>query len=117
MSASASLFRVDKFAVPAASLSAFLARVHHVDRLLATQPGCVQNLVLTQTEGAGEFNVVTIVEWASAEAMAGARATMQALHEREGFDPPAFMKSLGVRGDLSVYSRARGQPRTVPRTC
>jgi heme-degrading monooxygenase HmoA len=105
---STSLFRVDKFAVPSASLSAFLARVHNVDDLLARQPGCRQNLVLTQTEGPGEFNVVTIVEWASAEAMARAKATMHAHYVSEGFDPPAFMKSLGVRGDLSVYSRARG---------
>ena len=65
-----------------------------------------RNLVLTQSEGPGEFNVVTIVEWASVEAMAQAKATMQAHYESEGFDPPAFMKSLGVRGDLSVYSRA-----------
>jgi len=107
MSVSTSLFRVDKFAVPAASLSAFLARVHKVDRVLAMQPGCRQSLVLTQTEGPGEFNVVTIVEWSSAEAMAQAKATMQAHYASEGFDPPAFMKSLGVRGDLSVYGRAR----------
>jgi hypothetical protein len=62
--------------------------------------------VLTQTEGPGEFNVVTIVEWADAAAMANTRATMQAHYAREGFDPPTFMDSLGVRGDLSVYSAA-----------
>lgn len=108
MTVSTPLFRVDKFAVPAASLSAFLARLHSVDRLLATQPGCRQNLVLTHTEGSGEFNVVTVVEWATAEAMARAKATMQAHYAADGFDPPAFMKSLGVRGDLSVYRRAHG---------
>lgn len=105
MSAPASLFRVDKFAVPAASLGAFLARVHDVDRQLARQPGCRQNLVLTNTDGPGEFNVVTIVEWESAQTMAQAKANMQAQYASEGFDPPAFMKRLGVRGDLSVYSR------------
>lgn len=108
MSASTSLFRVDKFAVPAASLGAFLARVHNIDRLLAGQPGCIQNLVLTQTEATGEFNIVTIVEWANAEAMARAKAAVQAHYASEGFDPPAFMQSLGVRGDLSVYRRAPG---------
>ena len=108
MAESTSLFRVDKFAVPAASLTAFLERVHNVDRLLATQPGCIQNIVLTQTEGSGEFNVVTIVEWASAEAMALAKETMQAHYASEGFNPPVFMKSLGVRGDLSVYRRPPG---------
>jgi hypothetical protein len=38
--------------------------------------------------------------------MANARATMQAHYIREGFDALTFMKSLGVRGDLSVYSAA-----------
>jgi heme-degrading monooxygenase HmoA len=57
-----SLYRVDKFAVPPGSLSAFLERVRDVDHLLAARPGCQQNLVLTKTEGPGEFNVVTIVE-------------------------------------------------------
>ena len=47
-----------------------------------------RNLVLTQSEGPGEFNVVTIVEWASAEAMAQAKATMQAHYASESFDPP-----------------------------
>jgi heme-degrading monooxygenase HmoA len=101
---SASLFRVDKFAVPPASLPAFLERVRRVDHLLATQPGCRQNLVLTQTDGPGEFNVVTLVEWADAAAMAQARATVQAHYTSEGFDPPSFMKSLGIRADMSVYS-------------
>jgi hypothetical protein len=54
-----------------------------VDRLLAAQPGCKQSPVLTQTEGPGEFNVVTIVEWADAAAMANTRATMQAHYARE----------------------------------
>lgn len=101
-----SVYRVDRFAVPPDSLPAFLERVRQMDRLLATQPGCKQHLVLTQTQGPGEFNVVTIVEWADAEVMAAARATMQAHYAREGFDPPSFMKTLGVRGDLSVCSAA-----------
>jgi heme-degrading monooxygenase HmoA len=101
-----SVFRVDKFAVPPDALPAFLERVRHIDRLLAKEPGCKQHLVLTQTQGPGEFNVVTIVEWADAAAMAAARAAMQVHYAREGFDPPSFMKSLGVRGDLSVYSAA-----------
>lgn len=99
-----SLYRVDKFAVPPDSLPVFLDRVHQVDRLLAKQPGCLQNLVLTQIQGPGEFNVVTLVEWADAAAMAQARAAMQAHYVREGFDPTIFMTNLGIRGDLSVYS-------------
>jgi hypothetical protein len=49
--------------------------------------------------------LVTFVEWASAEAMAAARAFMQGKYAEEGFDPQAFMQRLGVRADLGVYGR------------
>jgi heme-degrading monooxygenase HmoA len=101
------LFRVDKFAVPADALSAFLARVKWVDRVLGEMPGCRQNLVLTQAgETSSEFNVTTIVEWESAEAMAAAKARAQRRYAEEGFDPAAFMRRVGVRADLGVYALA-----------
>ncbi|HSV60955.1 MAG TPA: antibiotic biosynthesis monooxygenase [Variovorax sp.] len=101
------VFRVDKFAVPAAALSAFLARVKWVDRVLAEMPGCRQNLVLTQAgEASSEFNVTTIVEWESAEAMSAAKARVRWRYAEEGFDPAAFMRRVGVRADLGEYGPA-----------
>jgi heme-degrading monooxygenase HmoA len=101
------VFRVDKFAVPADALPAFLARVKWVDQLLAQMPGCRQNLVLTQAgESGSEFNVTTIVEWESAEAMAAAKARAQRRYAEEGFDPAAFMRRVGVRADVGVYAPA-----------
>ena len=88
-------------------MPAFMARVHRIDRDLSAMHGCKQNLVLTQTGGPGEFNVVTIVEWASTQAMAEARATMQARYAEEGFEPEAFMQEIGVRADLALYSKAQ----------
>jgi len=90
--------------VPEAAMADFMPRVHHVDRLLGALPGCLRNLVLTQTGGTGVFNVVTIVEWESDEAIRQARSTMQAHYEREGFDTEAFMRRLGVQADLALYA-------------
>lgn len=101
-----SVFRVDKFAVPAGALPGFIERVHRIDRMLGAMPGCRQNLVLTQTGGAGEFNVVTLVEWASAQAMAAAQAVVQKNYADEGFDPASFMRALGVRADMGLYANA-----------
>jgi hypothetical protein len=67
--------------------------------LLSALPGCKQNLVLTQTGGPGEFNVVTLVEWANGEALSAAKSSVDAQYAQEGFDPVNFMKSLGIRGD------------------
>lgn len=106
-----SLFRIDKFHVPPRAMPAFMDRVRRTHALLGAQPGCRQNLVLTQTGGPGEFNVVTMVEWDSAEAHAQAREAVQARYAQEGFDAAAFMRSLGIRPDVAVYSPAPIQAR------
>lgn len=103
---SASFYRIDKFDVPASAVAAFLERVHGVQRALDPQPGCLQNLVLAQPGEGGDTRVVTIVEWASAEAAAQARAVMQQRYAQEGFDPPAFMRQLGVRAEFGAYQAA-----------
>jgi len=84
-------------------MDAFLARVRRSHRWLGSLPGCLQNLVLQQAGGPGEFNIVTIVQWADAPAAAYAQATMQARFAQENFDAQGFMQALGVRGDLSMY--------------
>lgn len=101
-----SVFRVDKFVVPSQSLSVFVERIHHVQRMLGDLPGCLQKHVLTQTGDSSEFDVVTVVEWASADAVAAAQTVVQKQLASEGFDLQAFRKKLGVRGDSGMYRAA-----------
>jgi heme-degrading monooxygenase HmoA len=103
---STSVFRVDKFVVPSQSISVFVERIHHVQRMLGALPGCLQKHVLTQTGDSSEFDVVTVVEWASADAVKAAQAVMQKQLDSEGFDIQAFRKKLGVRGDSGMYREA-----------
>jgi hypothetical protein len=49
---------------------------------------------------------VTVVEWASADAVAVAQAVMQKRLAIEGFDIQAFRKKLGVRGESGMYREA-----------
>jgi hypothetical protein len=100
------VFRIDKFVVPANALPTVIEQMHRVQRWLGTLPGCQQNLVLTRKEGTGEFNVVTVVEWVSAEAMVAAKTVMQKKYAEEGFDPTSFLQRLGVRADIGSYSNA-----------
>lgn len=102
------IYRIDKFVVPPAAMPCFLARARKVQSMLGTHAGCGQNLVLTQSGGPGEFNVVTIVEWANEQVLAHAKASMQAQYEREGFNAEVFMRELGARADLGVYAAAAG---------
>lgn len=103
---SAPVFRIDKFVVPAHTLAAFIAQMQRVQQTLRTLPGCLRAHVLNQTGGAGEFNVVTLVEWANAEAVAAAAVSVKKKFADEGFDPVAFTKSAGVRSDQGFYGVA-----------
>jgi hypothetical protein len=103
---SASVFRIDKFAVPADALPEFIERLHVIQRTLGAIPGCQQNLVLTQTGGPGEFNVVTIVEWANKDAVLSAIAVVEKKYAEEGFNPAEFVQKLRVRPDLGLYTSA-----------
>lgn len=104
--AAASIFRIDRFVVPAEALAAFMERLRFTQQTLDTVPGCRQNLVLTQEGSPGGCNVITLVEWSNAEAITAAKATMQAKYAEEGFDPAAFMGKLGVQADMGVYRNA-----------
>lgn len=106
ISQAASIFRVDRFVVPAEALPAFMERLRFTQQTLDTVPGCKQNLVLKQEGGPGEFNIITLVEWSDAEAITAAKATMQAKYAEDGFDPVAFMQQLSVQADMGVYRNA-----------
>ncbi len=75
---SETVYRVDKFVVPGPAREEFLERARRTHALLKAQPGFLQDLILEQSSGPGEFNFVTIVEWASHEAVEGGYRKLQA---------------------------------------
>jgi len=99
-----SIFRVDKFAVPAQSRDVFMARLQVTHKTLRAADGCVQNLVLEQVSGAGEFNVVTIVEWRDTAAYENARQAAQQRQKENGFDPQSYFREMGIKADLGNYA-------------
>jgi len=99
----APVYRIDRFRVPAHALPAFMDRLRLTQHLLDQLPGIRQNLVLTQPDPASEFNLMTVVEWSDESHMAAAKAAMQARYAQERFDPAAFMREWGVRGELGTY--------------
>jgi heme-degrading monooxygenase HmoA len=103
----ASVFRIDKFKVPERSLEEFLRRVRRTQNQLDALDGCLQNHVLQKVSGPSRFNIVTVVEWASSEAMESAQQVMRRRYEEEGFIPGEFMSRLGVDADLANYMAAR----------
>jgi heme-degrading monooxygenase HmoA len=74
------VYRVDKFIVPIQAREEFIRNFRNTHKLLRTLPGFVRDFVLEQSEGPGEFNFVTMVEWESSEASENARAAVMAMH-------------------------------------
>ncbi|MBB6408048.1 antibiotic biosynthesis monooxygenase [Mesorhizobium sangaii] len=103
-----SVFRVDKFVVPAAAREEILSKVRATHEVLRRQDGFVQDFLLEQFSGPGEFNLVTIVEWESQAAVDRVVPIVKAEHARAGFNPQETIARLGVRADIANYQRIPG---------
>lgn len=103
MSDTSSIYRVDKFVVPDQARDEFLQRVRDTHLILRRQPGFVRDAVLEQIAGPGKFNIVTIAEWSSQEAVDAAREVVAVEHARSGFDARATVARLGIEADIANY--------------
>jgi len=101
--ATPSVYRVDKFVVPAAARAEFMTRVATIKGIIDAQPGCRQNLVLEQVSGPGAFNVVTFVEWESADALESAKTAVTARYKEMNFNPQDLIARLGITADMANY--------------
>lgn len=101
---SAAVYRIDKFVVPSASLPAFIEKIREIQDIVRELPGCTRDLLLTQTGGPAEFNIVRLIEWSSAQAVESAVPKMTQTFKAMGFDPNAFfVQQLGARADMGFY--------------
>ena len=98
-----SVYRVDKFVVPAAAREEFLRRVEETHQLLRRQPGFIRDAILEQVSGPGRFNIVTIAEWESQEAIDAARTVVSKAQVERGFDPQETMRRLSIEADIANY--------------
>jgi heme-degrading monooxygenase HmoA len=99
------VYRVDKFVVPDHAREEFVGRVRETHSLLRTLPGFLQDFVLEQSSGPGEFNFVTVAEWDSVESMENAKAAVMAMRKETKFDPQEMFARLGIRADMANYRR------------
>ena len=105
---SEAVFRVDKFVVPVEAREEILTKVRMTHELLRQQQGFVQDFLLEQFSGPGEFNLVTIVEWESQAAVDRVVPIVKAAHERIAFNPQETIARLGVKADIANYQRIPG---------
>jgi heme-degrading monooxygenase HmoA len=98
-------YRVDKFVVPNRAREEFLTRVRETHDLLRTLPGFLQDFILEQESGPGEFNCVTIVEWEDAKFVESAKSAVMTMRKQTSFNPEELFSRLGIKADLGNYRR------------
>jgi uncharacterized protein with GYD domain len=65
----------------------------------------LQDAVLEQIAGNGQFNFVTIVEWDSQASMETAKAVVISMHAQTNFNPQEMLNRLGMKAELGNYHR------------
>ena len=96
-------FRIDAFAVPAASRAEFEAAMHRNRAFIETVPGFMGHMVFEKTSGPTTFDIVTVAAWESPEAAAAAGERVRAYYRSIGFDMPATLARLGIKGSIGSY--------------
>ncbi len=104
-----SVHRIDRFVVPDAALAEFLADVARTHDLLRGLPGYRRDLLLEGERTGGTTRILTTVEWADEEAVAGAIEAVRQAHTAAGFSPVRTTERLGIAADLGTY-RVRPWP-------
>jgi heme-degrading monooxygenase HmoA len=97
------VFRIDRFIVPAASEMEFLSVVTEINSILERMDGCLQHRVLKQDGASGDYNYVTVVEWMSFAAFQKAREAVVAKHKAMNLDPQEMLTRLQIKGELGNY--------------
>jgi heme-degrading monooxygenase HmoA len=100
------VYRLDTFVVPVQSRDEFMSKVKAINALLKDQPGFFQDFLFERSSGHESTQVVTLVEWESAEAMGWARAAVTQLHHASGFKPAEMLGRLGITANFETYTSA-----------
>lgn len=98
-----SVYQVDKFVVPTASINTFVEKLTEAHGFLDDMDGCLQNLILTRENGPASYSVVTIVEWRDHVCFDHAKSLASERHRANGFDPATMIDALGIHADLGNY--------------
>ena len=105
-----SVFRIDRFELPARAVdltATFLARVEETHALLRGCEGYRTDRILVERGGTG---ILTLVEWRDDAAIAAARARVDAARTGSGFDPQTFLRETGISAVFATYVLAPTGP-------
>jgi heme-degrading monooxygenase HmoA len=101
-----SIYRLDRFAVPAAAREEFLLNVRRTHEILRDQPGFIWDAILEQNAGTNGSNIVTIAEWENEDVIRAAKAVVAEAHRKTGLNPQEMFARLGIKAEIANYKYA-----------
>lgn len=96
------VYLVDTFRVPAASYDALIEATRDNRAFIRTLPGFRGDAILVKRQGDARYDLVTIAAWESREAIAHARAEVEAHYARIGFDPREALARWGATLERAI---------------
>ena len=99
----APLYRINKYTVPLEARQQFVELVDKTLAVIRKQDGYVKDLFLEQHAGPGQFDFITLIEFASADVAPKVAAALIEFDRQLGLDREALMKMLGIRTDFASY--------------
>ncbi len=95
---------IDRFVVPAAARAEFLERAKMNRNFIKDLPGFIEDTAYEEA-GDGESHFVTVAVWQDAESIQNAKKAVTEEYQKEGFNPPEFMKKLNIKLERGLYKR------------
>lgn len=95
---------IDKFFVPAAAKDEFLQRMTYNRGFISKQDGFINDNVYFQADENGNWTIITVAIWRSAQDIANAKEAVFAEYKRIAFNPVEFYERLHILMERGVYS-------------
>jgi heme-degrading monooxygenase HmoA len=94
---------IDKFVLPENAKTEFLQRMNYNRTFLKKQPGFISDAAYERTDEDGNLVIVTVAIWENEDAIAKAKAAVQAEYKRIGFNMPAMLERLKITIERATY--------------
>jgi hypothetical protein len=94
---SSPVYRINKFAVPAAGREEFVGLLERTHAVMRAQRGFVRDVIVEQESGGGESSFVALIELAGTDAVERITAAIAERDRASGLDRKAFASRLGIR--------------------
>lgn len=101
------VYFVDRFSVPRASIDEFTAQAKYNRDFVGTLPGYLRGEAFEKVDDEGNLSLVTIAVWESQANLDDAKRAVQAEFKRIGFNPAEFYRRLNIRMERDQYRAVR----------